>query len=251
MENPHRPLRSDAPIHGGHRVAVGLGVALSFFFAYGGVNLLQFRSATLHTLPLPIDDRVPLSPPWVVAYLWLFAQVWAPLVIVTERRVLRQGVLAFTFLVAAGMPFWILWPVTVPREPVPITDLWTYGLTLTRVIDPPANCFPSMHVAESCLAALLVRRHDRPVGDVLLLCTALIWYSTMALDQHWFVDGAAGVALALLADRWFFRPLPAALFRSKSRRWHLLWIGIYVALFTLAASGWWLGWLELSPEDGF
>ncbi len=150
--------------------------------------------------------------------------------------------LAFILMIAAGIPFWLLFPVTVPREPVPVTDLWSYGLALTRFIDPPTNCFPSMHVADAALGALIMRRHDRRVGNLLIATTALIWYSTVALDQHWIVDGALGLAIAFTANALAFRGLPETEFRSRASTWHASWLGLYVLLVLITSSGWWTGW---------
>jgi len=224
------------------RVAV-LGACLLLFWAvYGGIGVMQAEGAELYTLHTPVDDWFPLSPIWVLAYLWLFPQVLSPLAIFSSTRVMKRALIAFVVMVAAGIPFWLFYPVTVPREPVPVEDLWTFGLALTRMIDPPTNCFPSMHVAEAAFAALVMRRHDKLVGNVLIGCTFAIWYSTVALDQHWVVDGAMGLAMALIANALAFRGIPPEHFEGRPRAWHATWLGLYVVLFLIAASGWWTGW---------
>lgn len=160
-------------------------VAIGTFSAvYGGIGSFQASHGTLHQLPMPIDDWVPFSAPWVLAYLFLIPVVCSPVFLIRKRRLLLRAALAFGLLISSGVPFWLLFPVTVPRPDVPVVDLWTFGVALTRAIDPPTNCFPSMHVAEALFAALLMRRIDRPVGGLLVVATALIWYSTLALDQH-------------------------------------------------------------------
>ena len=71
----------------------------------------------------------------------------------------------------------------------------------------------------------------------------------MALDQHWFVDGLAGLLLALAADWLLFslRPLPAAA-HAPSSRLRLLWAaGLYAVMFLAFALPWWTGWL--TPAD--
>ena len=223
------------------RLGVLAAVAALFLAVYGGIGQMQV-GVPLHTLETPLDGLVPTSPIWVLAYLFLFPQVLSPLFVVTSPLVLKRAVAAFTVMLFVGVPFWLFYPVTVPREVVPVTDLWTYGLALTRTIDPPTNCFPSMHVAEAAFAALVMRRHDRLVGNLLLGATLAIWYSTVALDQHWVVDGAMGLAMATAADHLAFRDLPASEFRSRHRAWNLGWLALFVGLFVFAASGWWTGW---------
>lgn len=226
----------------GLRLAIFAGLVLLFWLVYGGIGTMQANGAELYTLETPLDSLFPMSPVWVLAYLFLFPQVLSPLAIVKNRRVLFRAVTAFTLMVAAGIPFWLFYPVTVPRDPIIVNDLWTFGLALTRMIDPPTNCFPSMHVAEAAFAALIVRRHDRLVGNVLIGTTLLIWYSTLALGQHWIVDGAMGLGMALIANALAFRGVAKEEFESRTRIWHLAWIGLYALLFVVAASGWWFEW---------
>ncbi|MCP4804868.1 MAG: phosphatase PAP2 family protein [Proteobacteria bacterium] len=223
---------------------LGLFVVVGVLFTaiYGGIGSFQATNSTLHMVPSPVDGWVPFSAPWVVLYLFLIPQIFSPVFIIEKRPLLLRAALAFSLLILAGTPFWALYPVTVPRADVPVVDLWTYGVALTRMIDPPTNCLPSMHVAEACFSALLVRRLDRPIGNILLGTTVLIWYSTLALDQHWFADGVLGIAMAFAVDQLAYRGLDPAVFVSKPRVWHLGWLGLFVALFLAAASGWWLGW---------
>jgi hypothetical protein len=211
---------------------------------YGGIGVVTARSGgELYTLPTRVDGWVEPYWPAVLLYLFLFPQVIAGLVVIEDRRVVRRALLGFTVLVLSGVPFWVFYPVTVPRTPVPVEDLWTYGLALTRYIDPPVNCFPSMHVADAMYAALVIRRHDPRVGGALILTTLGIWWSTMALDQHWFVDGLAGIALAVAIEHVAMRGLPQRAFPTPSWRHHAVWLSLFVVLFLACAVPWWMGWL--------
>ena len=54
-----------------------------------------------------------------------------------------------------------------------------------------------MHVAVATLSGLLIRDVDKPVGSALLMLMPFIWYATMALDQHWLLDGLVGFLFAV------------------------------------------------------
>lgn len=231
------------------RVLLIFALATVFVGLYGGVGALQVE-AELHTLELGLDALVPFSPVWVLAYLALFPVVLSPLAVLDDARVAYRGALGFGIIVLSGLPFWLFWPVTVPREPVPVVDLFTWGVNLTRWIDPPTNCFPSMHVAEAFFSSLLMLRLDRRVGTLLLGCAVAIWYSTVALDQHWVIDGAVGLAIALAVDQVVYRGLPAEAFRPRSGRWHLAWVALYGVLFLLAASPWWFDLVDPQSLSG-
>ena len=227
-------------------LAGGLGVSVSI---YSVVNLWMASRQPTRVLPTFVDDLVPFYAPSVAIYLGIYALAVAPICIIIDKRAVYRGAAAYATLLLAGVPFWILWPVTVPRSAVPVHDLWTWGVAVTRWVDPPANCFPSMHVAETVLAALICTRLDRLVGVVVGVLAALVWWSTMALGQHWFIDGLAGALLAVAAYLVWFRwlPLPADACRARSR-WYLLWaVLLYAVQFVVAAAPWWSG--LATPED--
>ncbi|MFT4626268.1 MAG: membrane-associated phospholipid phosphatase [Myxococcota bacterium] len=218
--------------------------AAAFMAVYIGVGSWVVRAdLPQHTLATPLDGRLPLMPSAMLLYGLLYGQILAPLAYITDRRVMWRAGAGCVSLFVVSVPVWIVWPVTMPRVEVPVTDTLSWGLALMRYLDPPTNCFPSLHVAESFFAALVVRRHDRPVGDLMLGFGVAIWASTLLLGQHWVVDGVAGLALALAADHWFLgrRPLPPAAWRGGRRRWLWIPVGAYGLAFVLFALPWWLG----------
>jgi membrane-associated phospholipid phosphatase len=232
------------PITWADRVGVGV-VGGSVVYGIYGVTawMAAVADAPSHQLPTALDEWVVLGPAWILAYIGLFPQALTPLIVAEDRRLLVRGLLAYLAIVLMGLPFWVFWPVSFPRDSVVVTDLFSWGLVLMRSLDPPTNCFPSMHVAESWFAAFLVLRCDRSLGRVMVVGALLIWWSTMAVDQHWFLDGLAGLVVALIVDTVVFRlrPLPAQALRAGPRR-RLIWVVLlYGLVFILAALPWWLG----------
>lgn len=217
------------------------GVALAMGI-YTGVNYAVAETTPTRILPTIVDEQIPFIAEAMLVYGGIYALALTPLCLLADRRVLARGALAYAILLGAALPVWVLWPVTVPREPIVVDDLWSWAVAFMRYVDPPANCFPSMHVGETVLAALMCWRMDRITGSIVGVFAGLVWWSTMALDQHWFVDGLFGATLAIVADavafRW--RPLPRTAFARLSR-WHLLWAaGLYWVQFVIVATPWWL-----------
>lgn len=215
---------------------------------YAAVGIYTARAdQPMHQLLTVVDQIVPFQPAWVFIYAFVFLQAVAPVAVITDSRVLTRTVAAYFALYAVGTPIWFFYPVGVPRPPVPIVDLWTYGIALVRYVDPPGNCMPSMHVALAVLASLVVYRHDRKAGLVLGFASALIWWSTVAIRQHYATDGLVGGGLALLADRIAFDadPLPVAAYDPLPRVWHLTWVLAFAAAVLVLMSGWWLGWVPI------
>ena len=243
---------TDTVLTGRSRLLTVLGVGIGVCTLYGAVGVYTARGP-FYQLETALDRAVPMTPAWVLVYLMIFFQAAAPLASVRDTRVLRRAIGAYLTLYATALPLWLWFPVTVPRPPLPITDLWTYGVALTRFIDPPSNCMPSMHVALSVMAALVVRRIDVVMGRVLLASAALVTWSTVALEQHWVADGLVAILLALIADHLWFRrsPLPPEALSRLPRVWHATWIGTYAVVALVLMSGWWFGWmpLEMLPPN--
>jgi len=195
------------------------------------VGVLATESPVYYTADLPFDHLIKLSAPWLIVYFFMYFQILAPASAVKDQRVLVRMCWAYILMYAVAVPIWLWLPVTVPRDPVRVADFWTYSMNVLRWKDPPVNCLPSMHVAHSAVAALVVRRVDRLMGRVLLFATGLIWWSTLAVGQHWFVDGLLGLILAVGAD-WlvfdYYRPLPKSAFSRIDRRWHWAWFGFFL-----------------------
>ena len=140
-------------------------------------------------------------------------------------------------------PIWVFYPVSVPRVPLPGDDYYSYLLTIIQTLDPPTNCFPSMHVAVATLGALVVRRVDKIVGSILLATVLPIWYSTVAVQQHWIVDGAAGLLLAVCTYLLVYRrvDLPPEARERLPRVAHLAWVALLVSALAGLYGMWLLG----------
>ena len=155
------------------------GVALAMG-VYTGVNYAVAETTPTRMLPSVIDDQIPFIAEAMLVYGGIYALALTPLCLLADRRVLARGALAYAILLGAALPVWVLWPVTVPRAPIVVDDLWSWAVAFMRYVDPPANCFPSMHVGETVLAALMCWRMDRITGAVVGVFAVLVWWSTMA-----------------------------------------------------------------------
>ncbi|MEC7946193.1 MAG: phosphatase PAP2 family protein [Myxococcota bacterium] len=211
---------------------------------YATLNHHLASAAAARTLSSPIDDLVPFNIHGMFLYGGIYAIALTPACLIEDRRLLMRCALGFMLLLASAIPFWLLWPVTVPRTPLAGDGLLQWGLAFVRWADPPMNCFPSMHVGETVLAAYFCARMDRRAGLLVGLLALGVWWSTMAIDQHWFVDGLVGAALALVVGFAVLavRPLPPGAFQPASLV-RLLWaVGLYIVMFSALALPWLAGW---------
>ena len=124
-----------------------------------------------------------------------------PLVAIRDRMLLRRVVVAYLLVDLVSFASFLLVPVRFDARPVVegTGSLATWGMTLLHWADPPSNCFPSLHVSISYLAAFAVGEEDRRLGRRALVVATVIGLSTMIVKQHWLADVVSGAALGALA----------------------------------------------------
>ena len=90
----------------------------------------------------------------------------------------------------------LLYPTRAPRPADVIGEgFGVWGLRLLYQMDPPYNCFPSIHVAHSFVSALTCYRVNRRVGIGAGLCASIVSVSTLFTKQHYVIDLPAGALL--------------------------------------------------------
>ena len=235
MDDVHRPVSRL------QRLGITLSFTAMLMSLYMIIGWFQPDGVRLHMVPTAVDDWVPFSLAWLPLYIFMMPMSWAPACTFVYWDDFRRWVVSAVLLYMPAVPLWYFWPVTVPREVVPVDDFWSFGLAVVRAVDPPVNCLPSMHVAVATLAGLVIRRVDHVVGRRILILMPLIWYSTMALDQHWFVDGLVGVVLAVIVEAITHKmmPRPERPQPYIGRAWHWVWMGTFLMMMF----GAWLYWL--------
>ena len=150
------------------------------------------------TLPLTmIDQAVPFLPsllPIYVAYLPFF--LWT--ISRSESDEAANMIFYAThFELLLSVPFFVLLPVAMPREPFYGPELYGWTDAFWRWFDAPNNCFPSLHTS-NCLMMIYFNR-TRPGRMVCTLVAVAIIVSTLFVKQHYLVDLVGGAVVYLLA----------------------------------------------------
>lgn len=176
---------------------------------YFVVSILTRERAT-HQPALALDGVIPLHPAWMLVYgsLYVFVIV-LPLLVVRDRALIRRALQGYLLVMALSYAIFLVYPTSAPR-PDAIGDAgfaaWT--LRILYSLDPPYNCFPSLHVAYAFVSALACLRVHRGVGAAAVAWAALIGVSTLFTKQHYAADVVAGTAAASLAYVLFLRARP-------------------------------------------
>ena len=229
MEHQQRLLISTAAI----------GTPLAAYLVIGNFT----AAGNTYSLATSLDTLIPFSLGWVLPYIYMYVSSVAPVCAIKDRRLLIRWAAAVALMYVVATPIWVFYPVSVPRAPLLGDDYYSYLLTIIQTLDPPTNCFPSMHVAVATLGALVVRRVDKIVGSILLATVLPIWYSTVAVQQHWVVDGAAGLLLAVCTYLLVYRrvDLPPEARERLPRVVHLAWVALLVSALAGLYGMWLLG----------
>ena len=175
---------------------------------------------TLHAPELPLDRLLPLEPAWSLVYgpLYLFL-ILLPVFVVRGEEQIRRTVFAYLMVWITAYVCFLLYPTRATRPDQVMGDSFAiWGLRFLYSADPPYNCFPSLHVAHSCVSALACHRVHRGVGVAAAFAAALVGISTLFTKQHYVADVIAGMLLACMAFVLFLRSSPREATPELDRR---------------------------------
>ena len=238
-------LLTSEEISRAERIRIFLCTLVFLLVLYLGAGTLTQDFAEKLTLETWVDSLIPLSPAWIIIYIYMYFQTLSPFFVLKTRRSFARLLCGAGILYLVALPIWVLMPVVRPNSDIIVSDVWSYWLAVVYQVDPSTNCFPSMHVALSFYAAWYIFELDRLVGWILLFGALLIWYSTLALKQHWFVDGAVAILLVLIVESLMKRAIPWKEEEklAQPRINHLYWLssvivgeGIFIVSYFLTTS---------------
>jgi membrane-associated phospholipid phosphatase len=204
------------------------------------------RARVTHRPELALDRAIPLEPAWMLVYgsLYIFVVV-LPLLVVRERTLIRRALRAYLLVMALSYAVFLMYPTSAPRpDAVSGEGFAPWTLRIMYDIDPPYNCFPSLHVAYAFVSALACFRVHRRLGRAAVAWAALISVSTLFTKQHYALDVIAGAAAAGLAYVLFLRHHPQDAVPDEDRRQAPRRAAVAVAVFAFMVAGFWVAYLR-------
>jgi len=181
-------------------------LSLPPFYIFIGASM---AGKNVHAPLLALDRAIPLQPVWAIVYGTLLLFIVLPFVILRDEAEIRRTSYAYLLLWLVSFAFFFAYPTAAPHPPVVAGSGFSAWL-LQRMYDAdtPYNCFPSLHVAQSCLSAIVCHRVNRRLGAIAGVWAALIAVSTLFTKQHYVADVLGGVLLAAIAWLLFLRGKP-------------------------------------------
>jgi hypothetical protein len=191
------------------RLAVAVAVLVYAFGPYFwiGASVDPGGAASLAT---PLDARIPFVPESIWLYAAVYVLIGLPAFVVESPALFRRVVLAYLLVLTVCLVCFCAFPVSGAElrpalEGVDASPFVLWGLRLNYGLDPPVNLFPSMHLAGATLAAFSAWQARRAYGLLAFALVAPVAISVCTVKQHYWLDAAAGMALAAGAWAWLLR----------------------------------------------
>jgi membrane-associated phospholipid phosphatase len=156
-------------------------------------------------LRTPLDSAMPLVREFVVPYISLQPAIYISLLVflVFRVRVFQSAALSLIAAFAVSYVFFYFLQTFVERPPVAGADWFSRAVRDVYAGDNPYNDFPSLHVSLSAIIALHWARVGRLPGWAWKAWAALVIISTQLIHQHYLLDVAGGLVVAISVSHFF------------------------------------------------
>jgi membrane-associated phospholipid phosphatase len=172
--------------------------AAVFALIYSGLGHFPWT----HPAYLPLTDldrAIPLLPWTLVIYLsdYLFIL----LVLLSLKRAEDFSSAFYRMIVGMMLSFviFLFFPTVYPRPLLPADPLWSEVFLFLHFLDQPTNCFPSLHVSMTLIAAASMPPSSRSWRSLGWIWAFAICLSTLTTKQHYAWDVLGGVVIAWAA----------------------------------------------------
>ncbi len=202
------------------------------------------RGRSTYVPDVALDRVLSLQPAWMIVYgsLYVFV-VLLPVLVVRQQELFRRALQAYLLVMTVAYVGFLLYPTTAPRPTEVYGDGFApWSLRLAYSLDPPYNCFPSLHVAYSFVSALTCYRVHRGVGAAAAIWAALIGVSTLYTKQHYVVDVIAGALAAYVGHLLFLRRYPREEVAEGDRRRAPVRALMAIGIFAMMVAGFWVAY---------
>lgn len=174
------------------------------YFLANKYNNIRFADIKPFIFIFPIDNWIPFNRFFAIPYYyWYFYIAITVLTMFFQRNSKNYYKLVFSMSLGVLLSsiIYIVFPTYVPRTELAGNDFLTGMIRRIYSIDPPYNCFPSMHVLYSficCWYLLLFKRIGWWFDSLNILSFVMITLSTVYTKQHYTPDILGGMAVGAL-----------------------------------------------------
>jgi membrane-associated phospholipid phosphatase len=149
-----------------------------------------------------VDDFIRLSPGWTWIYISYYGYLAFAFLFAKKEQNMNQIFYSFVSTAALSAVFFFTYPTMIVRDLYPLglfDGASAWALEYIRVMDESVCCAPSMHITMTTIAALTIKHEAKKLSRFTDVWALLIFYSTMATKQHYFIDVVTGFLFGLSA----------------------------------------------------
>jgi membrane-associated phospholipid phosphatase len=178
---------------------VAVGLSIIFIVLYGTTNWLTTLRKDVPSFYFEWERSIPVVPAMIVVYLSIDLFYVGAAFLTKTRRALMTLFWRVTVAIVVGCTCFLLFPLRFGFERPHAEGVLGYVFDQFRVMDPPFNEFPSLHIALAMVFGATFLRHTRGI----LRYAVATWLSLLAISpllvyQHHVIDILGGFVLGTL-----------------------------------------------------
>lgn len=173
------------------------------YYLVNRYNGMRFTQTKPFIFMFPIDRSIPFSRFSAIPYFYWYLYTTITIIVIyfqKQSKYFYKLLYSMFTAVLISCIIYIVFPTYVPRMELTGNDILTGMIRSIYQIDPPYNCFPSMHVFYSfifCWYLSIYKKHGWLFHTLNILSFILISLSTVYSKQHYTPDILGGIAVAV------------------------------------------------------
>jgi len=150
---------------------------------------------------MPKENNIPFIDWSIAIYFSIFIQILIAALILNKEKY-SKGVIMASLIIFLHLPIFILFPTCLPRTALnmPAASILKLAYRTMHTIDPPNNCFPSLHISISFLTTYILWQQSKKLGIIFFIWSLAIAISTLTTKQHYIIDIIGGLCIFALVS---------------------------------------------------
>lgn len=148
---------------------------------------------------LPIDDKIPLIPIFIVPYLLHHPGVILAGIALWNGAYISSFLLSLIISYIIAVIFWFFVPNGVRRPPIIHNSFFTPLIRKTYALDGDTNGFPSAHIFVTLLCGHYMSLGFPHLVPYIWTAVSTVVLSVLFTKQHYIIDIAGGIAVYLIS----------------------------------------------------
>lgn len=149
---------------------------------------------------LPIDDKIPLIPIFILPYLLHHPGIIVTGALLWNTEYISPFLLSLIISYAIAVIFWYFVPNGVRRPPLPDRSIFTPLIKNLYAHDGDTNGFPSAHIFVTLLCGRYLTLAYQNFSLYIWIAISLVILSVLFIKQHYIIDIAGGIAVYFISS---------------------------------------------------